>query len=433
MQARDVLFCLREGRTVAPEAINSFAKDIGNGRVTDAQAGAFAMAVCLHGLDDAGRVALTLGMRDSGKVLSWDLPGKVIDKHSTGGVGDAVSLLLAPMLAAVGAFVPMISGRGLGHTGGTLDKLEAIPGLRTHFSEVQFRSIVKAVGCAIVAPTPDIAPADQRLYAVRDVTGTVRSTDLITSSILAKKLAAGLEALVLDVKTGSGAVMQDLGVARALAQALVRTSNGAGCPTSAIITDMSQPLLPSIGNALEIADVMRAFDSGLGALVEVAIELGAQLLVQANIFYTEKGARDELIKHLEDGSAKTKFGKMVAAQGGPENFAERWEDYLNIAPAYEVLAPIDGYVQAMDGTALGQIVVDLGGGRQREDDQIDHAVGLSGIVRLGTKLCCGQPMALVHCHDTKSADQAIHAVQLAILLGPTVPVPKPLILERITG
>ena len=433
MQARDVLFCLREGRTVEPEAINRFAKDIGNGRVTDAQAGAFAMAVCLHGLDDAGRVALTLGMRDSGKVLSWDLPGKVIDKHSTGGVGDAVSLLLAPMLAAVGAFVPMISGRGLGHTGGTLDKLEAIPGLRTHFSEVQFRSIVKAVGCAIVAPTPDIAPADQRLYAVRDVTGTVRSTDLITSSILAKKLAAGLEALVLDVKTGSGAVMQDLGVARALAQALVRTSNGAGCPTSAIITDMSQPLLPSIGNALEIADVMRAFDSGLGALVEVAIELGAQLLVQANIFYTEKGARDELIKHLEDGSAKTKFGKMVVAQGGPENFAERWEDYLNIAPAYEVLAPIDGYVQAMDGTALGQIVVDLGGGRQREDDQIDHAVGLSGIVRLGTKLCSGQPMALVHCHDTKSADQAIHAVQLAILLGPTVPVPKPLILERITG
>ena len=433
MQARDMLFCLREGRAVEPEAINRFAKDIGIGRVTDAQAGAFAMAVCFHGLDDAGRVALTLGMRDSGKVLSWDLPGKVIDKHSTGGVGDAVSLLLAPMLAAVGAFVPMISGRGLGHTGGTLDKLEAIPGLRTHFSEVQFRSIVKAVGCAIVAPTPDIAPADQRLYAVRDVTGTVRSTDLITSSILAKKLAAGLEALVLDVKTGSGAVMQDLGVARALAQALVRTSNGAGCPTSAIITDMSQPLLPSIGNALEIADVMRAFDSGLGALVEVAIELGAQLLVQANIFYTEKGARDELIKHLEDGSAKTKFGKMVAAQGGPENFAERWEDYLNIAPAYEVLAPIDGYVQAMDGTALGQIVVDLGGGRQREDDQIDHAVGLSGIVRLGTKLCCGQPMASVHCHDTKSADQAIHAVQLAILLGPTVPVPKPLILERITG
>ena len=182
------------------------------------------MAVCFGGLDDPGRVALTLGMRDSGKVLNWDLPGKVIDKHSTGGVGDAVSLLLAPMLAAVGAFVPMVSGRGLGHTGGTLDKLEAIPGVRTQFSEVQFREIVTKVGCAIVAPTPDIAPADQRLYAVRDVTGTVRSTDLITSSILAKKLAAGLEALVLDVKTGSGAVMQDLGVARALAQALVRLS-----------------------------------------------------------------------------------------------------------------------------------------------------------------------------------------------------------------
>ena len=433
MQARDLLNYLREGHPVAPEAINGFAKDIGNGRVTDAQAGAFAMAVCLHGLDDAARVALTLGMRDSGKVLSWDLPGKVIDKHSTGGVGDAVSLLLAPMLAAVGAYVPMISGRGLGHTGGTLDKLEAIPGVRTQFSEEQFRAIVTEVGCAIVAPTSDIAPADQRLYAVRDVTGTVRSTDLITSSILAKKLAAGLEALVLDVKTGSGAVMQDRGAARALAQALVITANGAGCPTSAIITDMSQPLLPSIGNALELADVMRAFDSGQGAMVEVAIELGTQLLVQALVFYTEKGARDRLLKCLEDGSAKAKFGRMVAAQGGPENFVDRWDDYLNIAPTYEVLAPIDGYVQAMDGTALGQIVVVLGGGRQREDDQIDHSVGLSEIAPLGTKLRCGQPMALVHCHDTKRAEGAIRAVQAAMALVSTAPILVPLILERIVG
>ena len=433
MQARDLLNCLREAHPVAPEAINGFAKDIGNGWVTDTQVGAFAMAVCLHGLDDAARVALTLGMRDSGKVLCWDLPGKVIDKHSTGGVGDAVSLLLAPMLAAVGAFVPMISGRGLGHTGGTLDKLEAIPGVRTQFLEEQFRVIVTEVGCAIVAPTPDMAPADQRLYAVRDVTGTVRSTDLITSSILSKKLAAGLEALVLDVKTGSGAVMQDRDAARALAQALVITANGAGCPTSAIITDMSQPLLPSIGNALELVDVMRAFDSAQGAMVQVAIELGTQLLVQGQVFYTEKGAHDGLLKCLEDGSAKEKFGKMVAAQGGPENFADRWEDYLNIAPAYEVLAPFDGYVQAMDGTALGQIVVTLGGGRQREDDQIDHSVGLSEITPLGTKLRCGQPMALVHCHDTKRADGAIKAVLAAMTLGSTAPMPVPLVLERIVG
>ena len=431
MLARDLLLCLREGRSVSPEAITAFAKDLGGDRISDAQAGAFAMAVCLGGLDDPGRVALTLGMRDSGKVLSWNLPGKVIDKHSTGGVGDAVSLLLAPMLAAVGAFVPMVSGRGLGHTGGTLDKLEAIPGVCTQLSEAQFREVVTKVGCAIVAPTLDIAPADQRLYAVRDVTGTVRSTDLIISSILAKKLATGLEALVLDVKTGSGAVMQDRDAAQALAQALVSTANGAGCSTSAIITDMSQPLLPSIGNALEIADVMRAFDSGQGPMVEVAIELGAQLLVQGHVFYTEKGARDGLMKCLSDGTAKNKFGMMVAAQGGPKNFTERWEDYLNIAPAYEILAPSDGYVQAMDGTALGRIVVALGGGRQREDDQIDHSVGLSEITPLGAKLRRGQPMVLVHCHDTEHADSAMLSVQAAISLGGTEPTPKPLILERI--
>ena len=431
MLARDLLLCLREGRSVSPEAIMAFAKDLGGNRISDAQAGAFAMAVCLGGLDNPGRVALTMGMRDSGKVLRWDLPGKVIDKHSTGGVGDAVSLLLAPMLAAVGAFVPMISGRGLGHTGGTLDKLEAIPGVRTHFSEGQFREIVTKVGCAIVAPTLDIAPADQRLYAVRDVTGTVRSTDLITSSILAKKLATGLEALVLDVKTGSGAVMQDPDAARALAEALVTTANGAGCSTSAIITDMSQPLLSSIGNALEIADVMRTFDSGQGPMVEVAIELGTQLLVQGNVFYTEKGARDGLIKSLSDGTAKNKFGMMITAQGGPKNFTERWEDYLNIAPAYEILAPSDGYVQAMDGTALGRIVVDLGGGRHREDDQIDHSVGLSEIAPLGAKLRRGQPMVLVHSHDTARTDNAMVSVQAAICVGDIPPTPKALILERI--
>jgi|TARA_B110000093_G_scaffold183198_1_gene232686 thymidine phosphorylase len=433
MNTRDLILCLREGKTVSPKAINVFGSGLGNDTVSDAQAGAFAMAVCLQGLDDDGRVALTLGMRDSGKVLSWDLPGKVVDKHSTGGVGDAVSLILAPLLASVGVFVPMISGRGLGHTGGTLDKLESIPGVRTQFSEEQFRKIVADVGCAIVAPSSDIAPADQRLYAVRDVTGTVRSLDLITSSILAKKLAAGLEALVLDVKTGSGAVTQDIDEARALAKALVTTANGAGCPTSAVITDMSQPLLPSIGNAVELADVMRSFDSKSGPILDVVIELGVKLLEQAKVFYTEQGARDELMKCLEDGRAKEKLGQMILAQGGPKNFADRWEDYLNIAPAFEILAPIDGYVQSMDGTALGEIVVGIGGGRQREDDQIDYSVGLSEISPIGKKLHQGQCMALVHCHDATVAAQVTKLVQKAILIGPGPPQPPPLIIEWISG
>ena len=343
MLTRDLLLALREGWPVPPEAVQAFAAHLGTSDISDAQAGAFAMAICLQGLSEQGRVALTLGMRDSGKVLDWNLPGKVMDKHSTGGVGDSVSLILAPMLAAAGAYVPMISGRGLGHTGGTLDKLEAIPGLKTQFTEVEFRAIVAKVGCAIVAPSLDIAPADQRLYAVRDVTGTVRSRDLITASILAKKLAAGLEGLVLDVKTGSGAVMSDLSQARDMAQALVATANGAGCPTSAVLTDMSQPLIPSIGNALEIADVMRAFETRQGAMVEVALELGTQLLLQAQMFLTETGARDGLRATLQDGSAKARFGAMVRAQGGPDNFVDRWQDYLEIAPAYEVRSLDTGF------------------------------------------------------------------------------------------
>ena len=431
MDARVIIAKVRHNHHLNRAELQWFARGLASGAVSDAQAGAFAMAVCQHGLTDEARVALTLGMRDSGEVLQWDLPGKVIDKHSTGGVGDAVSLLLAPMLAAAGAFVPMISGRGLGHTGGTLDKLEAIPGFQTEFSVKQFKAIVAKVGCAIVAPSATIAPADQRLYAVRDVTGTVRSLDLITSSILSKKLAAGLQALVLDVKTGSGAVMQDLQEAIVLAHALVKTANGAGCPTSALITDMNQPLLPSIGNAVEVADVMRAFESANGGMVDVAIQLGTQLLVQAHFFHTEKGARDQMMKTLTDGSAKAKFGEMVAAQKGPENFADRWEDYLTIAPSNEVLATDDGYIQEIDGTALGQIVVELGGGRQREDDRIDHSVGLSEIAPLGKKMKKGQPIALLHCSEKKIGPKITKAVQNAILLGAEAPTLRPLILERI--
>jgi thymidine phosphorylase len=304
--------------------------------------------------------------------------------------------------------------------------------LKTQFTEAEFRAIVAKVGCAIVAPSPDIAPADQRLYAVRDVTGTVRSRDLITASILAKKLAAGLEGLVLDVKTGSGAVMSDLGQARDLAQALVATANGAGCPTSAVLTDMSQPLIPSIGNALEIADVMRAFESGQGAMVEVALELGTQLLLQTQMFLTETGARDGLKATLQDGSAKARFGAMVRAQGGPENFADRWQDYLEIAPAYELRSPGTGYLAEMDGAALGQAVVALGGGRQREDDRIDHSVGLSDIAPLGTHLRKGALIARLHCRSSKQAEMAMRAVQGAVTLSAEPPVLPALIIERIT-
>jgi thymidine phosphorylase len=278
--ARSILARLRDGETLSEAELFWFAEGLATGAVTDAQAGAFAMAVCARGLGPRGRVQLTAAMRESGRVLRWDLDGPVLDKHSTGGVGDCVSLVLAPALAACGAFVPMISGRGLGHTGGTLDKLEAIPGYRTQIGIDELQEMVADIGCAIVGASGDIAPADKRLYAVRDVTGTVESIDLITASILSKKLAAGLEALVLDVKLGSGAFMATPTEALALAQALVDTAQGAGCMTTALITDMSQPLVPSAGNALEVIEVMEVLTSGdlTPPLAKLAQALGGEVL-----------------------------------------------------------------------------------------------------------------------------------------------------------
>lgn len=292
------------------------------------------MAALLNGMSDAEKVGLTLAMRDSGDVLHWDAPAPAIDKHSTGGIGDCVSLLLAPALAALGGFVPMVSGRGLGHTGGTLDKLEAIPGLKTEVSEEKFRAIVRQTGFAIVSATGAIAPADKRLYGVRDVTGTVESIDLITASILSKKLAAGLEALVLDVKCGSGAFMQTREDARALAESLVTVANGAGCKTSALISDMSQPLCPSMGNALEVMAVMEAMTSGEvdNMLCDLTCDLGGELMVLAGMAEDADQAAIAMRGVLQNGAAAERFGAMVSAMGGPHDFVDNWRDRLPSAP-----------------------------------------------------------------------------------------------------
>ncbi|MEN9011596.1 MAG: thymidine phosphorylase, partial [Yoonia sp.] len=281
MDARAIIAKIRAKDTPTKAELSWFTNGLSTGGVSDAQAGAFAMAVCLNGLSDEGRVALTLGMRDSGDVLKWDLDGPVLDKHSTGGMGDPVSLLLAPMLAACGVYVPMISGRGLGHTGGTLDKLEAIPGVKTMLPEAKLRKIVSKTGCAIVGATGAIAPADKRLYAVRDVTATVESIDLITASILSKKLAAGLGGLVLDVKVGSGTFMKTQAEAEVLARALVDVANDAGCPTAALITDMDEPLAPALGNAVEVAVCMEVLSGNRLAaprLFDLTVALGARVL-----------------------------------------------------------------------------------------------------------------------------------------------------------
>lgn len=418
--ARDIIATLRAGDTPPRDALAWFAQGLADGAVSDAQAGAFAMAVCLNGLTDEGRVALTLGMRDSGQVLGWDLDGPVLDKHSTGGVGDCVSLVLAPALAACGAFVPMISGRGLGHTGGTLDKLEAIPGVNVNLDAAQFHDVVTGAGCAIVSATANIAPADKRLYAIRDVTATVESLDLITASILSKKLAGGLEGLVLDVKVGSGAFMKDMTAARALAEALTQTANAAGCRTSALITDMNQPLAPSLGNALEVSEVMAVLTAGDvdAPLSQISAALGGVLLAGAGLAGDADAGAAQIVQAICSGHAAERFGKMVAAMGGPVHFVENHARFLPEATViHEVTASKSGTVRAIDGEALGRVVVALGGGRAVESDVVDPAVGLSGVLRLGDKVTKGQPLAVIHATRPDQADRAEAAVRAAFTLG----------------
>ncbi len=432
MDARAIIAAIRNRQTPDPAALAWFAQGLASGAVSDAQAGAFAMAVCLNGLSDQGRVALTEAMRDSGDVLAWDLPGPVLDKHSTGGVGDCVSLIAAPVLAACGAYVPMISGRGLGHTGGTLDKLEAIPGLSTQVTESRLRQITREVGCAIVSATGQIAPADRRLYAIRDVTATVESIDLITASILSKKLAAGLDGLMLDVKCGSGAFMKTPDDARALAQALVSAANGAGCRTAALITDMNAPLAPALGNAVEVAVCMEVLEGNSAAaprLADLSKALCVHLLTLQGRTAPEASAQVALA--LSSGEAMERFGSMIAAMGGPPDMAEDWRTHLPAAPVVgEVMAPETGHIAAIDGEALGLVVVGLGGGRRVETDRIDPSVGLTDMIGLGAPVMRGQPLCTLHAATEEAAGEAARAVRAAITIGDAA-VPGPLVLERI--
>lgn len=434
MDARAIIVKLRDEEPLTGEEIAWFAQGLATGAVTDPQAAAFAMAVLLNGLVKEERVALTRAMRDSGLVLEWDLKGPVLDKHSTGGIGDCVSLVLAPALAACGAYVPMISGRGLGHTGGTLDKLEAIPGYRAEVTVERLRQITASVGCAIVGASTDIAPADKKLYAIRDVTGTVESIDLITASILSKKLAAGLEGLVLDVKVGSGAFMKDMEDAVDLAESLVETAQGAGCMTTALITDMSQPLVGSAGNALEVIEVMETL-TGSGvtpALWDITCALGGELLALGGLAADATDGAGRIARALESGDAADRFGEMVAELGGPVDFVERWRDRLPAAPVMrEVPAPRTGTVQAIDGEALGLAVVALGGGRMKQGDKVNPSVGLSEIAALGDQVTEGLPVAMVHAANSDAAEAALRAVQRAMTIGPAAPQIPPLVHRRI--
>lgn len=423
----------RDGGRLEGAEIAALVRGLTAGTVSEGQIAAFAMAVFFRGLDLDERVALTLAMRDSGTVLSWDLPGPVLDKHSSGGVGDDVSLMLAPMVAACGGFVPMISGRGLGHTGGTLDKLDAIPGYVSQPDAARFRRVVREVGCAIIGQTADLAPADKRFYAIRDVTGTVESLDLITASILSKKLAAGLQGLVLDVKWGNGAFMSTLPQATALAESLATVAVGAGLPTRALVTDMNEPLAPAAGNAVEVAHAVdfltrRRRDPRVEA---VTVELGAEMLTLGGLAADLDEARAKLIATLDDGRAAEVFARMVAALGGPVDFVERTSTYLRGAPVVrDVFAEGEGPVGEIDTRAVGVAVVELGGGRTRAEDTIDPSVGFTALAGLGTSVGPTRPIGRVHTASEAAALRAADRLRAAYRIGGT-PEPHPLVAARI--
>lgn len=390
----------RDGASLSDDEIRWFVHGIRDSSISEGQVSAFAMAVFFRGLTLDERVALTLAMRDSGDVMHWpDLNGPVLDKHSTGGVGDLVSLMLGPMVAACGGFVPMISGRGLGHTGGTLDKFESIPGYNTYPDNALFDRTVREAGVAIIGQTGNLAPADKRFYGIRDVTGTVESIDLITASILSKKLAEGLDALVMDVKVGSGAFMPTAEKSHALAESIVRVANGAGVKTTALLTDMNQVLARSAGNAVEMAEAVAYLrgDHRDPVVHEVTLALSAEMLVSGQLADSVDAARRQLQSALDSGAALEAFQRMVTLLGGPPDFTDRPDDFLPKAPIMEaVIAPRDGIVQPMQVRDIGLAVVAMGGGRTRSDQPIDAAVGLTDIIRPGTAVRAGDTLAIAH-------------------------------------
>ena len=427
----------RDGEKLSPEEIAFFVKGIADNSISEGQIGAFAMAVYFNGMEMDERVALAEGMRDSGTVLNWstlELDGPVVDKHSTGGVGDVVSLMLGPMVAACGGYVPMISGRGLGHTGGTLDKFDAIPGYNTEPDNALFRKVVKEVGVAIIGQTGDLAPADKRFYGIRDVTATVESISLITASILSKKLAAGLDALVMDVKAGSGAFMPTYEGSQELAKSIVAVANGAGCETTALLTNMDQVLASSAGNAVEVREAVQYLTGEYRnpRLHEVTMALCAEMLVLGKLASSIQEAEEKLQAVLDNGKAADVFANMVTALGGPSDFMENCDDYLDKADIIRpVYAQKEGVVLSMDTRAIGLAVVSMGGGRRKPTDKIDYAVGFSDFIAIGGSVDENRPLAMVHVRNEAQFAEAERALREAIVIGTEVPEKKAMVFEKI--
>ena len=437
MRPQDIIRKKRDGGELSREEVASFVRGVVDGTWADYQASALLMAVYLTGMTTGEMEALTQAMLGSGEVLDFtDVPLPKADKHSTGGVGDKTSLVIAPLVAACGAAVPMISGRGLGHTGGTLDKLEAIPGYRVHLDLAEFRRVLSRVGFAMMGQTAEIAPADKKLYALRDATETVESIPLIVASIMSKKLAAGLGALVLDVKTGSGAFMRDEGRARALARALVRTGHSCGVQTEALLTDMSQPLGSAVGNANEVQECVRIMRGETGDeardVRDLSLELAARMVALAGAAGSLEEARGAVGRALDSGKALERFRRNVEAQGGDPRVCDD-PGRLSDLTVREVRVESEhaGYVVSVDAAEVGRAVASAGGGRVRVEDRIDPAVGYEARARLGQQVSAGEPLGLLYCRPGPKGEAAAARIRAAYAVGDEPPGQVPELIKEV--
>lgn len=435
MLPQEIIRHKRDHQALSEEEISFFINGVTDGSIADAQTAALTMAVFLNGMTNDETASLALAMRDSGDVLSWqELDRPVVDKHSTGGVGDKVSLMLAPMLAACGAYVPMISGRGLGHTGGTLDKFDSIPGYNTAPSNELFKQTVKRVGCAIIGQTGNLAPADKKIYALRDVCGTVESIPLITASILSKKLAAGLDCLVMDLKCGNGAFMPDLNSARELAHSITRVANLAHTKTTAILTDMNQVLGYNVGNALEMREAVEYLQGQRRneRLHRVTIELCAELLCTAKLCQNHDEAVKKLQHSLDSGQALEIFARMVSALGGPNDFVEKYDKYL---PQAKLIKPVfalkEGYVSTVKTREIGLSLIGLKGGRTHPEQKLDFATGFSDFCTLGDHVDDQTPLAFVHAQNEEDFALAAEQIRQAVTISEQKPDVNDVIIEYI--
>ena len=436
MLPQEVIRRKRNKQALSTEEIQFFIKGVTDGSIVDAQAAALTMAIFLNGMNTEETTILTQSMRDSGDVLKWtDVDGPIVDKHSSGGVGDKISLMLAPMLAACGAYVPMISGRGLGHTGGTLDKFDSIPGYQTVPTNQLFKKVVKEVGCAIIGQTGNLAPADKKIYAIRDVCASVESIELITASILSKKLAAGLDCLVMDLKCGNGAFMESIERAQSLARSIVNVANAAGCKTNAVLTDMNQVLGHSAGNAVEVQEAVD-FLKGINVdsrLHIITLELCSELLVSAQICNNLEEAKNKLQRVLDTGLALEKFAQMISALGGPSDFYEKANQYLPQAPIIRPVYPQQsGFVHSMDTRGIGLSIIELKGGRTTPDQKLDYSTGYTQFCQIGQQIDTQTPLAFVHAASEEQFAKAADNLQKLITITDKAPQSFPDIIEKIS-